>query len=349
MSQRHNQWGVLLSIAALIVILWSFFGIVSTWQKIWPPVKSNAMEENVSLRNENQRLKGRIAHLRQENSNLRKYLEISEHSFDVIKDVARNCGNNESMFSAELLEGIAKEPMEIRRIFIAMLSEKNRWDRYQQERYIDILESTVEPDIIETQDMALANEDNRQYFMELEGALKLHRRLIRDVRLFHDEIQFQKRQHQAQQEYELYDLKFNLSPFARESALADALQQAMSALSAGIYQQEALEVLDRIGDAFTGPIQMLYEQSQESAESPKRTQYNYNFYTVFGKKLMDYSDTLSQQSAIALGPTAFGELDYFNRQLYERLYELYEAGHDETIDPSHLDLEELEQVLYYRY
>jgi hypothetical protein len=72
------------------------------------------------------------------------------------------------------------------------------------------------------------------------------------------------------------------------------LQQAMSALSAGIYQQEAVEVLDRIGDEFTKPIQQLYEQQQDTTASPVPTKYNYNFYTVFGKKLLDYSDTLAQ-------------------------------------------------------
>jgi hypothetical protein len=191
----------------------------------------------------------------------------------------------------------------------------------------------------------LENGDNREYFVELEGALNLHKRLIRDVRLFHDEIQFQKNRHDAQQAYELYDLKFKLGPFARESALVDALQQAMSALSAGIYQQEAAEVLDRIGEAFTEPVQQLYEQQQDTNEPPVPSRYNYNLYTLLGKKLMDYSDTLARQSSIPLRSSAFGELDFFNRRLSDSFYDLYQVGQDEAIDPSHLDLDELEQAL----
>ena len=182
----------------------------------------------------------------------------------------------------------------------------------------------------------------------MEGALKLHKRLIRDVRLFHDEILYQEKQLRAQQPYQLYDLKFKLAPFARESALVDALQQAMSALSSGIYQKEAEGVLDRIGEEFTKPIEQLYEQ-RDDTESPVPTQYNYNLYTFYGKKLMDYSDTLSQQSSITLGPSAFGELDFFNRRLYDSLYDLYQVGQDEAIDPSHLDLDELGQVLHSRH
>jgi hypothetical protein len=64
---------------------------------------------------------------------------------------------------------------------------------------------------------------------------------------------------------------------------------------------------------------------------------------------MDYSDTLARQSVITLGPLAFGELDFFNRRLYESLYDLYQVGQDEAIDPSQLDIDELEQVLYSRY
>jgi hypothetical protein len=166
-----------------------------------------------------------------------------------------------------------------------------------------------------------------------------------------NEIQYQKKQLHDQQEYELYDLKFKLGPFARVSALVDALQQAMSVLSAGIYQQEAVEVLDRIGDEFTKPIQQLYEQQQDTTEtpSPVPTKYNYNFYAVFGKKLMDYSDSLAAQSSITLGSSAFGELDFFNRRLSDSLYDLYLVGQDEAINPTDLDLEELEQVLHSRH
>jgi hypothetical protein len=91
-------------------------------------------------------------------------------------------------------------------------------------------------------------------------------------------------------------LKFNLAPFARESALVDALQQAMSAMSAGVYQAEAEEVLDRIGEELTKPIRLLQEQQQDISESTVSSGYNYNLYTVYGKKLMDYSETLARLS-----------------------------------------------------
>ena len=74
--------------------------------------------------------------------------------------------------------------------------------------------------------------------------------------------------------------------------------------------------------------------------------YNYNFYTIFGKKLMEYSGNLSRQSAITLGPAAFGELDFFNRQLSESLYDLYLIGLYEAVDPDILDVNELEQLLH---
>ena len=106
--------------------------------------------------------------------------------------------------------------------------------------------------------------------------------------------------------------------------------------------------LNRIGEALTEPIQQLYEQ-QDATQSPLQTQYNFNLYSVYGKKLMDYSDTLTRQSSITLGPLAFGELDFFNRRLHDRLFDLYQVGQYEAIDPSRLDLNELEQVLYSSY
>ena len=229
-----------------------------------------------------------------------------------------------------------------------MLAEKNRWDRYQQEKYNGILEGTVEPVVAEIQDLIFESEENLEYFQELENALNLHKRLIRDVRIFHDEIKYQKEQLHAQQPYALYDLKFRLAPFTRESALVDALQQAMSALSAGIFEQEAVDVLDRIGDEFIRPIQQLYEEPDDKTETSLLSKYNYNFYTLFGKKLMDYSDHLAEQSAIPLQSSAFGELDYFNRELFENLYDLYRAGQDEAIDPNYLDMESLAQLLQTR-
>jgi hypothetical protein len=334
--------------AALTAIFMFLLNINGTREKAWQRLKSDLIEKNTELKHENEQLNRKIVDLKKQNASLEKYLHAYENNFIALKDAARNCYQIESKLAAHLPEGLTNEPFEIRRIFREMLSEKKRWDQYQQEQYKNVLESTVEPHVIKAQSLSLENEDNRDYFLELEDALKLHKRLIRDVRLFHDEIQYQEKQLRAQRFYQLYDLKFNLAPFARESALVDALQQAMSALSSGIYQREAEEVLDRIGDEFTKPIEQLYERQQDATESPVPTKYNYNLYTLYGKKLMDYSDTLTEQSSITLGPSAFGELDFFNRRLYDSLYDLYQVGQDEAIDPSHLDLDELEQVLHSR-
>ena len=343
MSPKSKFLGIF---AALVAIFMFLFNVKGTKDMAWRFIKPELIEENADLKNENEWLTRKMADLTKQNLSLRKYLDAYEKNFIELKTGAGNAGNLESMLPFDLPEALTKERFEIRRHYRQMRSEKKRWDQYQQEQYKDILESTVEPIVVESQSLNLEDEQNMEYFLELESALKLQRRLIRDVRLFHDEINFQTKQLDAQQPYALYDLKFKLNdPFARDSALVDALQQAMSALSAGIYEQEAVEVLDRIGDEFTKPIQQLYDQQLDTAEFPVQLKYNYNFYTVFGKKLMDYSDSLAQQSAITLGPSAFGELDSFNRRMSERLYDLYQVGQDEAINPTHLDLDELEQVL----
>jgi hypothetical protein len=60
---------------------------------------------------------------------------------------------------------------------------------------------------------------------------------------------------------------------------------------------------------------------------------------------MNYADLLTQQSAIPLGPREFGELDFFNRQLFDQIYDLYMVGQSGAIDPAVLNFEELERVL----
>jgi hypothetical protein len=349
MSQKPKFWGIFACVAALVAILMLLFNVKETKDKAWQLLKPDIIAENARLNGENERLISEIESLTKLNRRLKRYLEAYETNFIALKDAAGNCNQIQSLLPIDLPAELTQERFEIRQIYRQMLGEKKRWDQYQQEQYKNILESTLEPVVVESQDLSLENEENLEYFLELESALKLHRRLIRDVRLFHDEIQFQKKQRHAQQPYELYDLKFRLGPFTRESALVDALQQAMSALSAGIYQQEAVAVLDRIGEEFTKPIQQLYDQQLDTTESPVPIKYNYNFYTVFGKKLIDYSDTLAEQSSITLGPSALGELDFFNRQLSESLYDLYQVGQDEAINPTDLDLDELEQVLNSRY
>jgi hypothetical protein len=312
---------------------------------IWRFFKPELFRENLNLTDENERLKQKITGLERQNSRLTSYLDIYEQDLADLRAAAENCIQIKSMLPADLPTELTTERFEIRQLYRELSAEKQRWDRYQQAKYEGILEDTIEPRLVDSQSLNLENEDNRDYFAGLEKGLALHRTLIRDVRLFHDEIQFQKEQRNSRQDYELFDLKFQLPPFARESALADALQQAMSALSAGIYQEEAVEVLERVGAELTRPIRHLNEHVYTDTGSSDTTLYNYDLYTVYGKKLMQYSDSLSQQSAIVLAPSAFGELDFFNRQLFNSLYDLYEIGQEATIDPEKLDLDELERVI----
>ena len=311
----------------------------------WQFIQPELFLENAKLKKARAGLTRQIEDLKKQNQRLKTLLAAYEHNFIALNDGAGSGNQIQSLPPIDLPAPIAQERFEIRQLYRQIHLEKHRWDHYQQEQYQNILEGTLEPVVIASQDLELECEENREYFLEMERALKLHKRLIRDVRLFHDEINFQKTQLNAQQPYELYDLKFKLAPFARESALVDALQQAMSALSAGIYEQEAMEVLDRVGDEFTNPIERLYEQQRDTVEPTVAKDYNYNYYTLFGQKLMDYADSLAQQSDIPLGSSAFGELDYFNRRLSESLYDLYLAGLEEAVDSNYLDMDELEQIL----
>ena len=187
------------------------------------------------------------------------------------------------------------------------------------------------------------NEDSRETFLEIENTLNLHKRLIRDIRLFHDEVQYRQKRLHEDPSYRLYDLKFNLEPFAMESAIADSMQQAMSAMGVGIYPQEAAQVLDRLGEAFIKPIQALSGWLEDPTDSSDPRPYNYNYYIVFGKKLMNYADALARQPLIPLAPSALGELDFFNRKIAQSLLQLYEAGGHGNLDSTLLDMEALEQ------
>jgi hypothetical protein len=342
----RKTWVISGGIATLIAIFMLILNIDTVKQKAWQIIKPDLMADNSNLRNANELLKSENESLKNQNLRLKRYLDAYEHNFIELKDAATNCCQNESMFPDDLPDALTEERFEIRQIYRQLLAEKNLWDQYQQAQYKNILESTLEPEDIEIQNLNLDNEANMEYFNELGDALKLHKRLIRDVRMFHDEIQYQKKHLDAQQQYQLYDLKFKLKdPFARESALVDALQQAMSALSAGIYQQEAVEVIDRLGNELTKPIDQYYERLQDATASASPTRYNYNIFMVSGKKLMDYSNTLAQQTSIYLDPSTLGELDYLNRRLSQSFYDLYQVGLNETISSTHLDLELLEQEL----
>ncbi len=350
MSHLQKLWGASAILVTLLAMV--MFGLIETRsdkKESSRRINSNLTKEEADLKSENEQLKIQIADLKIQNQNLKTELDAYEKEFVELDHASRNCYQLESGLGAEIPKGLANEPIQIRQKYREMLAERKRWDQYQHQQYKDVLESTTEPRLVEIERLGFKDEVNKEHFLELDEALKLHRRLIRDVRMFHDEIEYQERQLVDQQPYQLYDLKFELAPFARESALVDALQQAMSALSSGVYQQEAEEVLDRIGYELTKPIQQLYEQPQEAAELEVPKEYQYNLYIVFGKKLMDYSETLARQSAITLGPAAFGELDFFNRRLYDSLYDLYVVGQEEALDSSQLDLDELEQFLYSRH
>ena len=349
MSLSPKTWRIIAGIAILIAGSTILINMDGFLDNVWQVFKPEMIEENAILAVENEHLKDEITDLQQQNTKLRDYLNEYEQNLSELRNAAADCNQIQTMLPADLPAGLINERFEIRQLYRELLGEKKRWDQYQQQKYAGILEDTIEPGVIDSQNLELETEDNLDHFVGLEKGLKLHRRLIRDVRLFHDEIEFQKKQRYARQDYELYDLKFQLPPFSRESALTDAMQQAMSALGAGIYQEEAVEVLNRIGEEFTRPIQQLNAQLQGGPESGDVLRYNYDLYTVYGKKLMEYSDSLAQQSSITLAPSAFGELDYFNRRMFESLYDLYEIGHYETIDPKDLDIEELERVIDSNY
>ena len=336
---------IAISLAAILALGLLFYGAE---KQNWQRIRSSLAFKVDRMKIENKALKSEIAALERQNVRLEKYVSPFGKNFKALDDAACICPQIETDLAADLPVSLAAESHTHRQMYLKMTAEKKRWDRFHQAQYKSIMESTVEPRIFEVQNLVFINEESREHFLELEVALKWHRRLIRDVRLFHDEIQYQKKQRLAQQPYELYELKFGLAPFARESALADALQQAMSALSIGIYEYEAQDVLDRIGQELTRPIRQLYDDYHDVTNLNTPVKYPYNLYTVFGPKLMDYSEALARQSSITLGPSAYGELDYFNRRLYDSLYDLYEIGQEEVIDRSHLDIHELEKLLYSR-
>ena len=245
-----------------------------------------------------------------------------------------------------LPETLAQETQQIQDHYHQLLSEKWRWDFYRHLNYKHLLEGRLEPIKAQTQNVIFKNEDNRAYFEELEKALNLHTRLIRDVRRFHDEIVYQKQRTADRQPYALFEEKLKLPPFAREAALTDAIQQAMSALSVGLYQHEASDAIIQLCDIYMQPIQQLYDRRHNAAASDRPFGYNYNIYIVYGQKVLGYSGTLQQQSMVVIEPTALGDLDYIYRRLNQSLFDLHAAAQDETIATSHLNLEELERQIY---
>jgi len=293
------------------------------------------------LHYENKQLKHEIELLKTRYLNLKSRLDVYA-PYDVrYSQIADGEIGIETMMSQDIPEGLSEEGLDVQHAYRRFVLENKHWDRFVQDQYKHILETTIEP--ISIGRPPLANEDNLKYFDELAASLKLHKKLIRDVRVFHSEIQFELKHNQGELPYKAYDYKLKLEPFARESSIADAMQQALSTLSVGAYHQEAVEVLDRLGDEFMRPVRQEYERllSAEGGTSPSN--YNYNIYLTFGKKIMDYADALASQSSIPLASTALGELDFLRRRLYQSFHDLYEIGQQVTIDAALLDMEELER------
>ena len=304
---------------------------------------SDLLTVNADLKTENEKLTEEIEGLLKQNQRLKKDLVSRTIQFSMLSEIAREPRQTSINHSQNFMQGLGNESFLNQQIYRALLAEKKRWDEYHQAQYQNILESTLEPAVVDSQYLIFEEEKNRETFLEIENTLNLYKRLIRDVRLFHDEAQYRQQQIQADPSYELYDLKFNLEPFARESAIADAMQQAMSAMGAGLYPQDAAQVLDRLGMEIIKPIQELSEWLEDPKDSTAPEPYNYNFYIVFGKKLINYADTLARQSLVPLAPSALGELDFFSRKMSQSLVRLYEAGGQGILDSTLLDVQALEE------
>mgnify|MGYP001819077580 FL=1 len=304
---------------------------------------SDLLNDNAELKTENEKLAEEIEGLLKQNQRLKKGLVSRTIQFSMLSEGAREPRQSSINQSQNLMQALENESFLNQQIYRALLAEKNRWDEYHQTQYQNILESTIEPAVVDSQYLIFEDEKNRETFLEIENTLNLYKRLIRDVRLFHDEVQYRQQQIQEDPSYELYDLKFNLEPFARESAIADALQQAMSTMGAGIYPQDAAQVLDRLGTATIKPIQELSEWLEDPKDSSAPEPDNYNFYIVFGKKLINYADTLARQSLVPLAPSALGELDFFSRRMSQSLVRLYEAGDQGILDSTLLDMDAFEE------
>jgi hypothetical protein len=341
-SQKKVAFWFIFSLLVLAVVIY-FVGKGDLLEKVRSHIRSDLVTANAKLVAENEKYKDKIDLLQKQIHLLEKALVSRTIQFSSLDDATLDTRESKINYSMDPLENLDQESFLNQQIYRALRAERKRWDVYQQTQYQDILESTLEPAVVDSQYLNFEDQDSREAFLEIENALNLHKRLIRDIRLFHDEVQYRQKRLDEDPFYQLYDLKFNLEPFARESAIADALQQVMSAMGAGIYPQESAQVLDRLGQAFIQPIQDLSEWLEDPAETVKPRLYNYNFYIVFGKKLMNYADTLARQSFIPLAPSAIGELDFFSRRIAQSLVQLREAGGQGALDSTLLDMETLER------
>ena len=338
---RIYKWLAVLSGSGVVSILFLYLGslyLYPLWQenKDYASEFENLYSENEQLRQDIELLKSRYLHLR-------KRLDMYAPQDVRYSELDGPKTGIDLLPSPNIPAGLSGEGLGVLNAYHRLVLERRLWDRMLQEQYKSILEAAVEPVLIKHP--PLNNEANLEYFDELAASLELHKKLIRDVRIFHSEIQFQNKHTQGHTPYQAYDYKLKLDPFARESSIADAMQQALSALSTGVYYQEAVEVLDRLGDEFTKPVREEYERLLSSDGALDASSYNYNIFLTFAKKIMDYIDTLAGQTSVPLAPKALGELDYLHRRLSQSFHDLYEIGQQETIDAALLDMEELERAI----
>ena len=237
------------AVGLLVMVLGSvyFFPLL---QERWGP-----RPEIISLRQENEQLRQDVDLLETRYLSLKSRLDIYV-PYDV--RYSQTGDGENGIESLDIPAGLSGEGPDVQHAYRRLVLENQRWDKFLLDQYKHILETTIEP--ISVAYPRLANEDNLKYFEEMTASLKLHKKLIRDVRVFHSEIQFEQKHNQGDLPYKAYDYKLKLDPFARESSIADAMQQALSTLSTGVYHQEAVEVLDRLGDEFMRPVRQEYER-----------------------------------------------------------------------------------------
>ena len=126
-------WIVLVSAATLLTAIIFLFNINGTREKVLQLIEPDLIAENGHLKNENAYLKNELDSLNKLNRSLRKYLDLYEINFIELKDAVNDCYPIESMFPDDFPEELISERFEIRQLFRELLSEKKRWDQYQQE------------------------------------------------------------------------------------------------------------------------------------------------------------------------------------------------------------------------
>ncbi len=252
--------------------------------------------------------------------------------------------SQESLVGAiPLPEDLRQESIAIQNLYRTWVAENEQWDRYRSGQYSEVLDTLEEPAPVESLAMDLENEENRKYFLELEDAIELHTLLIRSVRSFHDEFQFQEGQ-QNPVGVHMYESKFTLHSPAREAALIYAIFETLSALSVGLHRYEALATLDRLVLEYTETIRKLpHALNRVTEDSPFVASYNYSFYVIYTTRLITFLDELLRAPSLKLSPGVEGEFYAVKQRLHQSLYDLYQLGQSHPVLAERLDLVELEQ------